>query len=164
MKKQDESIRIFSIICIIIMLITLFLLSGCKVKTVYIPLEKTRTVKETETIHDTVIQIKLVPYYQETITENDSSYLENDYAYSFARWDGVFLHHNLGIFDKEIPANIKYINRYVYVHDSIPVPYPVVEYKEVNKITSFQSFQIWCGRLLLLLVLGYLGFRWMKKL
>lgn len=88
-----------------------FLLSGCKTKAVYIPVEKTRLVKKVETIHDTIVEIKLVPYYKEKTTAEDSSYLENEYAYSSAHWDGTLLHHNLGIFDKKIPIEIQYKER-----------------------------------------------------
>jgi len=43
----------------------------------------------------------------------------------------------------------------VFRTDSIQVPYPVEVEKEVNRLTSFQSFQVWCGRLLLLLLVGW---------
>lgn len=139
-------------------------LSGCKTKTVYIPVEKTRLVKEVETIHDTIVEIKLVPYYKEKTTAEDSSYLENEYAYSSAHWDGALLHHNLGIFDKKIPVEIQYKDRNIYIHDSIPVPYPVVEYIEVNQLSSFQSFQIWCGRILLIVIIAWFGLNYVRKL
>ena len=47
--------------------------------------------------------------------------------------------------------------------DSIRVPYPVIEVQEVNKLTSFQSFEIWCGRILLFLLLCFFGFKLLKR-
>lgn len=42
-----------------------------------------------------------------------------------------------------------------YVEKPVPVPYPV----ETNKITSWQWFQIWCGRIACLMVLVYIGWQ-----
>lgn len=43
------------------------------------------------------------------------------------------------------------------------VPYPVEVNVEVNRLTSFQSFQIWCGRILFLLLVGFLITRYIRK-
>ena len=51
----------------------------------------------------------------------------------------------------------------VFVNDTIRVPYPVEVETEVNRMSSFQSFQVWCGRILLLLIIGWVGVRWWKK-
>jgi hypothetical protein len=51
----------------------------------------------------------------------------------------------------------------IFGSDTIRVPYPVVETKEVNRLTGWQSFQLWCGRILLLLLIGWIGWKKMKK-
>lgn len=153
-----------SVVTAVNVLILCCLLVGCKSKTVFVPVESIRTVKEIETVRDTILQVKLVPYYSETATEKDSSYLENEYAYSEAKFDGKLLHHSLGIFDKNIPYKTKYVDRYIHISDSIPVPYQVVEYREINILTSFQSFQIWCGRILLLIISLWCAYKFIKKI
>lgn len=45
----------------------------------------------------------------------------------------------------------------IHLRDTIKVPYPVLEEVEVNKISGFQNFQMWCGRILLIALLAYLG-------
>jgi len=57
----------------------------------------------------------------------------------------------------------RFVRDSVFITDSVQVPYPVVEYTEVNRLSSFQSFQIWCGRILLLLAAGWLVIWWLKK-
>lgn len=51
----------------------------------------------------------------------------------------------------------------VYLTDSIQVPYAVEVGKEVNRLSSFQSFEIWCGRILLLVLLSWIGIRFLKS-
>ena len=57
----------------------------------------------------------------------------------------------------------KFVRDSIFKTDSIQVPYPVEVEKEVNRLTSFQSFQVWCGRILLLLIIGYFGFRYLRQ-
>jgi uncharacterized protein YuzE len=45
----------------------------------------------------------------------------------------------------------------------VEVPYPVVEYIEVNKLTGLQNFLVWCGRILILSIIGYFGYRYIKR-
>jgi len=147
-------------IAVLVSLIVFF--SGCKTKTVYVPVESVRYEKDIETVHDTTVLIKLVPHYTENITPKDSSYLENPYAFSFAHWDGLFLRHTLGIKDIEIPVKILYLDRWHIRTDSIRIPYPVEVEKVVNRLNSFQSFQIWCGRILLTMLLVWAIYRFIK--
>jgi hypothetical protein len=57
----------------------------------------------------------------------------------------------------------KLIRDSIFRSDTIRVPYPVMETKEVNRLTSFQSFQLWCGRILLLLAIGYMGVKYLRR-
>jgi len=64
--------------------------------------------------------------------------------------------------DKEIIYQIQRIKEegQVIVRDTFrieKVPYPVDVPYEVNKLTGFQHFQIWCGRILLAAALIFLA-------
>lgn len=143
----------------LVLIVLAAILIGCKTKTIYVPVKETETI--TETIRDTIIDVQLVPYKDSIVTKDTVSYLNNKYAYSWAKWSNGMLYHSLGILDVKHPVEIKYVDR--EVKKEIQVPYPVkgdTEY--INRLTSFQSFQIWCGRILLLLIIGYLGFRYLR--
>lgn len=80
------------------------------------------------------------------------------------RWqkDSVYLHDSIMI---KMKGDTVWLEKYktlykeklvkdsIYITDSIQVPYPVVEYKEVNKLTSFQTVCVWFGKILM----GLLG-------
>ncbi len=88
-RKADMAITI--IICIIIG--TLFL-SSCK-SIRYVPVEK--TVTETIEYHDTVTQVQLVPYRDSVAVQDTTSFLSNEYAYSWVQYSQGTLSHMLGI-------------------------------------------------------------------
>ena len=134
MKKWIKDIAITAFIFIVV------IFSGCKSKTVYVPIE---TVKK-----EYIDRLK-----RDSIFMQDSVLIDR-----FLKGDTVFL-------TKE-----KY--KYVYKDrlktdtisstDTIRVPYPV-KGDPVPYVTSFQAFQIWCGRILLALILLYFGYRWLRK-
>jgi hypothetical protein len=51
----------------------------------------------------------------------------------------------------------------IYLNDTIRVPYPVEVPVEVNHVTGLQNFQIWLGRILIAIVAGYFGIRYVRK-
>ncbi|MDU1890894.1 MAG: hypothetical protein E6767_09415 [Dysgonomonas sp.] len=121
------------IIILILAILVLGLLASCKSKTIYVPVE---TVK----------------------TEYKDSYLR----------DSVYLHDSVLIRlkgDTVFFEKYKYLYRdklvidSIFIRDSIHVPYPVTEYIKENYKSGFDWFQIWCGRILLLLLIGYIGFK-----
>lgn len=56
----------------------------------------------------------------------------------------------------------KVIRDSVFVTDLVQVPYPIIEYKEVNKLSTFQLFQMWCGRIGLALLLLLAIFKFIR--
>lgn len=128
-------------ITVLLLLAVLLLLNGCKGKTVYLPVETINTEKEyIDRWHKDSIYIK------DSIIINkagDTIYIEK-YKYIYK--------------DKLIRDSI-------FITDSIKIkePYPVEVEKEVNRLTSFQSFQLWCGRILLLILLAYSIYIFIKK-
>lgn len=115
-----------------------FLFAACKTNTVYVPVETVKTE------------------YKETIFR-DSVYL-HDSVLVRLRGDTVFFEKYKTVYKN------KFVRDSVFVCDSIQVPYPVVETMEVNRLSGFQWFQVWCGRILLILGMGYVLFRWGKRL
>lgn len=103
---------------------TAMVLTGCKSKTVHVPVEIVKTE------------------YRDRISRD-----------SVRLYDSIFI--------REANDTVR-IERYkviyrdkvrcdsIHILDSIQVPYPVIEYREVNKVSGWQNFQIWMGRFLLL--------------
>ena len=98
---------------------------------------------------------------------------EKEYVNQWLR-DSIYVHDSIYVFqngDTVLRERIKtiYIDRLikdsVFSADSIriEIPFPVEVEKEVNRLNSFQSFQIWCGRIILLVILGWFGFKLIKK-
>jgi len=125
MKKETKQNIVFWIILILLLL---KLMTGCK-STVYVPVESVKTEYKDRVFRDSV------HLYDSIFVKmaNDTVWMEK-YRY---------IYHD------------KLVRDSVFVTDSVHVPYPVVEYKEVNRLSSFQSFEVWCGRILIVLVLGF---------
>ena len=119
-------------------IIAVCVLSGCKTKTVYVPVETVKTE------------------YRDTWLR-DSVYLHDSILVKM-KGDTVFLEKYKTIYKNRL------VRDSVFVTDSIQVPYPVVETREVNRLSGLQWFQVWCGRILLLLLIGYSLLKWGRKL
>lgn len=124
-------------IIIIVLLSLIWLFSSCKPQLIHVPVESVRTE------------------YKDRI-QRDSIHLHDSILIKM-KGDTVFLEKYRYLYRDKI------VRDSVFRTDSVQVPYPVEVEKEVNRLTSFQSFQIWCGRILLLLIIGLLGFRWAKR-
>lgn len=83
------------------------LLFSCAPKIVYVPVETIRTV--IQTVHDTTVNIKLVPYKVQIQTRDTTSHLENPYAISNAMWSDGYLTHSLETKSTPIPVKIQYV-------------------------------------------------------
>lgn len=115
----------------------LFLLSGCKAKTICVPVENQKIMHKDKIFRDSI-------YLQDSIVvklQEDTVFVEK-YKY---------LYRDRLLYDS------------VFVRDSIEVPYPVEQFIEVNRLSSFQSFQLWCGRILLFFAFVYFGFNILKR-
>lgn len=122
-------------LCIVVF--SLAFLYGCKTKTIYLPVETVKVEYRDKVLRDSIhlYDSVLIRMKGDTVWLEKFRYLYRD----------------------------KVVRDSIFKVDSISVPYPVVEYQEVNRLSSFQSFQIWCGRILLLFIIAYLCFRWIKK-
>ncbi len=111
--------------------------AGCKTRIVHVPVESVRTEYKDRLWRDSV-------YLHDSVLikiKGDTVWLEK-YKYLYRD---------------------KILRDSVFVSDTIQVPYPVEVEKEVNRLSSFQSFQVWCGRILLLILAGWVGVRWLRK-
>jgi hypothetical protein len=57
----------------------------------------------------------------------------------------------------------KLVRDSVFIGDTIKVPFPVEVEKPVKYVSGWQNFQIWCGRILLALIIIYAGYRGVKR-
>lgn len=125
-------------ILIVIAVIVVFLLfTSCKPQTLYVPVETVKTE------------------FKETVLR-DSVYLHDSIIVKM-RADTVFFEKYKTVYKNKI------LRDSIFKVDSVQVPYPVVEYKEVNRLNTLQGFQIWCGRILLLILIGYFGFKFVRR-
>ncbi|WP_255490462.1 hypothetical protein [Dysgonomonas sp. 511] len=140
-KKDDFSTPPKWLCLLIIIFIILVGLFGCKAKTIYVPVESSKNEYNKSEGRDSV-------YIRDSIYFTE--YKKGDTVYQFMYKDRYYWK------DKIVKDSI-------YINDTIRVTYPVDVEKEVNRLTSFQSFQVWCGRILLLILLGWFGFKIIKN-
>ena len=119
---------------LMIIIILIYFLSGCS-KTVYVPVHSSTII--TEVVRDTVIDIRLETIRDSVTVADTISRLENKYACSVAQWSAGMLSHSLATKPVDIPVQIQY--KEVIRIDSIAVPYPVIEIKEVNRQKKWQK-------------------------
>lgn len=109
------------------------LMVGCKSKTVFVPVESVRVE------------------YRDKL-ERDSIYLK-DSIFVREKGDSILIEKFRYLYKDRL------VHDSIFLRDTIRVPFPVIEEVEVNKISGFQNFQMWCGRILLIFLLGFLGFK-----
>lgn len=139
---DDRRKLILSFVAGVLFILLFVLCSGCT-RRVYIPVERTTTT--IETLVDTVVEVRLKEIHDtisiETQGKDTLSYLDNEYAYSFASLkDGVF-GHSLGILkNAKAKDSIKVVH--VLRIDSIPYPVEVLVEK---KLSFWQRIKIEYG-------------------
>lgn len=143
LKFLSNSIKtIIAYIVLLIIISLLCFLFGCKTKTLYVPVESIKTEYKDRLQRDSIYLYDSV--FVEKWKVNDTVfYTKEKYKYLYR--------------DKLVRDSI-------YITDSIQVPYPVTEYIEVYKLKSWQHFLIWCGVILILIIISFLGIRYLKKL
>lgn len=104
----------------------------------YVPVETVRV--DSTVVHDTLMDVRLVPYRDSVATRDTSSFLSNPYAYSWARYTEGMLHHSLGIWPTAM-TQVKlpyFIDRYVIITKP-----QIVEVEK--KLTRWQQFKLDVG-------------------
>ena len=111
-----------------VVFITLALLFCACGTTKYVPIETTRTEYRDKIVKDSIFRYDSV-FVKQTA---DTVFFER-YKYLYR--------------DKIVKDS-------VFINDTIRVPYPVEVVKEVKKpLSSWQNFQVWCGRIALVILL-----------
>lgn len=132
--------------------LVLLLAIGCKTpQPQYVPVETVKTV--TETLRDTIIEVKLEVHNDTVALPDTVSYLKNKYVESWAKYSKGLLMHSLKILDTPIP--VKATVKDTHKVDSISVPYPVkgdTVYIE-KKLSWWQTLFIWTGGIFWLLAI-----------
>jgi hypothetical protein len=125
----------------------LLLLFGCAPKVVYVPTETVRT--EIQTVHDTVVTVKLDVIRDSVAVSDTLSRLSNKYAYSVAEWHSGVLNHSLGIKDIQIPIKVHYVN--TTIRDTTKIATPISKenqkkidaYDKLKESNKSKSLTIW---------------------
>ena len=129
------------IVSLALLILLWWLLTGCKAKTIYVPVHSSTTV--TETVRDTVVEVRLVPYKDSVSVRDTMSRIENVYAYSTALWRGGMLSHTLGMKEDAIKAEVQVVE--VVRRDTVSVPFAVERIVEKNVLRRWQRVLIWLG-------------------
>lgn len=125
--KQKTPITIGWRIITLALIILVIVSAGCRTRRVYVPVETVRTEYQDRILRDSIRLYDSI-YIRET---GDTIRIEK-YKYLYR--------------DKLVRDSI-------YRTDSVQVPYPVVEYREVNRLTGWQNFEVWCGRIEIVMAL-----------
>lgn len=153
---------LLQLIAIGLLVVLLFMVSGCasKREIQYIPVEK--KVTETVTVRDTVVEVVLQPSRDSVSLhpvagKDTASYLESPYAYSYAAYSGGVLNHSLGTKPGTTAEGSTQVRETIRT-DSIPYPVPVPgDTVYINKLHGWQTWLLWWGiaaHAVLLFVIG----------
>ncbi len=144
-------------IAVLIILLTSAIASCRGVR--YVPVETVRV--DSTVVHDTLLDVRLVPYRDSVATRDTASFLSNPYAYSRAEWTGGMLRHTLGIWPlATTQVKVPYfIDRYV----TITKPQVVEVEKELSRWQQFKldvgGAAIGCMIAVALIAIGYLIYK-----
>lgn len=156
---------IISIFCIFFLC---FCIYSCKSRPpTYVPIETSNTKKDNKdrNIKDSIRII------EKTVTK-DSINIRDSIVYKVNE-NGEIISKEVYRWKERYRENNYLLNQLQSKYDSllhvkqdsvrVEVPYPVVEYIEVNKLTGLQNFLVWCGGITMAVVLLLVLYRVLKK-
>lgn len=121
-----------------IAVLTAFLFVACT-KTVYVPVDRVRTVTNTE--RDTIIKIKPVKEMVYVVTRDTIARARTSYAEAEASLTSGQLALNLQNLDVEIPVETKILE--TFIRDSVPYPVEVTKYEKVRYVPWYDKVIRW---------------------
>ena len=121
-----------------IAVLTAFILVACT-KTVYVPVDRVRTVTNTE--RDTIIKIKPVKEMVYVVTRDTIARARTSYAEAEASLTSGQLALNLQNLDVEIPVETKILE--TFIRDSVPYPVEVTKYEGVRYVPWYDKVIRW---------------------
>ena len=134
----------------IAILITFFIVACTKM--IYVPVERVRTVTNTE--RDTIIKIKPVKEMVYVVTRDTIARARTSYAEAEASLTSGQLALNLQNLDVEIPVETKILE--TFIRDSVPYPVEVTKYEEVRYVPWYDKVIRWLA--LACIILNAIGF------
>ncbi|NDW19817.1 hypothetical protein D0T53_12995 [Dysgonomonas sp. 216] len=136
---SEKTATILTYILSILAIVFMVFISGCKAKTVYVPVESFKTEYMDRLLKDSIHILDSV--FVERWKSNDTVYLTKE-KYKYRYRD-------------------KLVRDTICKTDSIAVPYPVIETKEVNRLHRWQQILMILGGVLISYI-GYRVFRFFK--
>lgn len=121
----------------IAILITFFIVACTK--TIYAPVERVRTVTNTE--RDTIIKIKPVKEMVYVVTRDTIARARTSYAEAEASLTSGQLVLNLQNLDVEIPVETKVLE--TFIRDSVPYPVEVTKYEKIRYVPWYDKVIRW---------------------
>lgn len=121
-----------------IAVLTAFILVACT-KTIYVPVERVRTVTNTE--RDTIIKIKPVKEMVYVVTRDTIARAKTSYAEAEASLTSGQLALNLQNLDVEIPVETKILE--TFIRDSVPYPVEVTKYEKIRYVPWYDKVIRW---------------------
>ena len=134
-----------------IAVLTAIILVACT-KTVYVPVERVRTVTNTE--RDTIIKIKPVKEMVYVVTRDTIARARTSYAEAEASLTSGQLALNLQNLDVEIPVETKILE--TFIRDSVPYPVEVTKYEKIRYVPWYDKVIRWLA--LACIILNAIGF------
>ncbi|NDW19786.1 hypothetical protein D0T53_12840 [Dysgonomonas sp. 216] len=131
--KDNIVNRIINCFILLFTILLLLSISGCKTKTVYVPVESFKTEYRDRLLKDSIHILDSV--FVERWNSNDTVYLTKE-KYKYLYRD-------------------KLVRDTICKTDSIAVPYPVIETKEVNRLHRWQQILMCIG----VLFTGLMGYK-----
>lgn len=136
----------------VIAVLTAFILVACT-KTIYVPVERVRTVTNTE--RDTIIKIKPVKEMVYVVTRDTIARAKTSYAEAEASLTSGQLALNLQNLDVEIPVETKVLE--TFIRDSVPYPVEVTKYEKIRYVPWYDKVIRWLA--LACIILNAIGFK-----
>lgn len=138
---------------IAIAILTVVTLLGCKTRQIPVFIEK--TITDSIYLVDTLVEVKLKPYYVERTTSDTISHLKSNYSSSTAKIANGELFHNLEDKDTIIKVKTKVEYRDKVIKE--PVPYEVEKIVKVEKkLSIWQRLSITAGNIFVILLIFYI--------
>lgn len=136
---------------ILFLVIVPMLLMGCAHERMIIVPQNRETIVHQ---HDTIYHKDSVVEKSITIVQKADSAMMAQYGIRLGNMENAWLVLQSNSKNQSI-SHDKVIVRDSIVHDSVPVPYPKIEYKE-KELNTIQEGEIFLGRLFIIMVLGFL--------
>ena len=142
-----------------VLMLLILLLNSCRTQ---VPVFIEKTVTDSIYLVDTLVEVKLKPYYVERTTSDTISHLKSNYSSSTAKIANGELFHNLEDKDTIIKVKTKVEYRDKIIKE--PVPYEVEKIVKVEKkLNNWQKIKLTIGGYVIVLLAGLIAYNLIKR-